>query len=59
MKLVGPVRAPMTEDEIAEQIREAFAVAGQARRECSPEEFDAVFKELLGITIWQRERKEP
>ncbi len=48
----------MTEAEIAEQIREAYAMAGYARTNCPPEEFDAVFKELLGITAWQRERKE-
>lgn len=52
------VKLPMTETEIAEQIREAFSMAGYARRHCPPEEFEAVFTELLGITIWQRERKE-
>ena len=51
------LQATMTEEEIAEQIREAFAVAGYARTHCPPEEFDAVFAELLGITAWQRKRK--
>lgn len=58
MTTVGPVRAPMTEAEIAEQIREAFAVAGYARTHCETAEFNAVFSELVGITAWQRERKQ-
>lgn len=56
--MVGPVRAPMTETEIAEQVRVAYEMAGYARKHCPPEEFDAVFSELLGITAWQRERRE-
>lgn len=49
----------MTETQIAEQIRVAYETAGYTRKHCPPEEFDAVFKELLGITAWQRERKRP
>lgn len=47
----------MTEAEIAEQVREAWAMAGYARTHCPPKEFEAVFKELLGITQWHRKRK--
>lgn len=47
----------MTEDEVAEQIREAWATASYTKANCPPEEFKVVFKELLRITQWQRERK--
>lgn len=47
----------MTEDEVAEQIREAWATASYAKANCPKKEFEAVFKELLRITQWQRKRK--
>ncbi len=53
------LQAAMTEDEIAEQIRVAYEMAGYARKNCPPEEFDAVFSELIVITKWQLGRKEP
>ena len=47
----------MTEDEIVEQHREAWAVAGYARTHCPPEEFDAIFAELFQLSEHELERK--
>ena len=46
----------MTEAEVSEQIRECFAMAGYARKQCTEPEAKDTFAELIRITQWQRER---